>query len=180
FARALPYRDFTLREQPDLGAEIDGVADGAGIPRPAAWVLQLRAELMRPAERAREHECTSFAVVGSASADGGTLAGQNADLPAFYSSLLVLVRRTPVDGPALLNLTPAGQIGYHGMNEVGVSVFANFLYSDRWRIGVPRYLLTRIGLSERTLGAAVEAIENTFRASPRNLMVADATGAFDV
>src|SRR5438067_7826621 len=73
FARALPYRDFTLREQPELSAEIDGVADGACIPRAAAWVLQLRAELMRPAERAREHECTSFAVVGSASADGGTL-----------------------------------------------------------------------------------------------------------
>src|ERR1051326_3725539 len=87
YSRAQPYRHFTHREQPDLAAEIDGVADGAGIPPAAAWVLQLRAELMRPAQRAQEHECPSFAVVASASADGATIAGQNADLPAFYSNL---------------------------------------------------------------------------------------------
>jgi isopenicillin-N N-acyltransferase like protein len=177
YSRAKPYREFTAREQPLLAAEIDGVAEGAGVPTEAAWVLQLRAELMRPSDRAAEHECTSFAVVGKASADGGTLAGQNADLPAFYSKLLVLVRRTLASGPALLNLTPAGQIGYHGMNEAGVAVFANFLHSDGWRVGVPRYLLTRIGLAERSTKAAVAAIEGTRRASPRNLMVADETWA---
>jgi isopenicillin-N N-acyltransferase like protein len=144
-------------------------------------VLQLRAELMRASDRKSEHECTSFAVVGSASRDGGTIAGQNADLPAMYRDLLVLVRRHgDGDRPRLATLTPAGQIGYHGMNEAGVAVFANFLYSGGWRVGVPRYLLTRVALAQPDRESAAAAVERTPRASSRNLMIADTSGAVDV
>ena len=127
---ALPYRAATAAEHPDLADEVDGVAEGADLPPAAGWVLQLRAELLRPDERAAADECTSFAVVGGATRDGGTIAGQNADLPALYRDLLVLLRRDPPGRPKLATLTPAGQIGYHGMNEAGVAVFANFLHSN--------------------------------------------------
>ena len=181
YRRAAEYRQFTVVAQPDLAAEIDGVAHGANLAcTEAAWVLQLRAELQRPVERATEHECTSFAVVGAATANGETLAGQNADLPAFYSRLLVLLRRVIPGQGRVTTLTPAGQIGYHGMNEHGVAVFANFLHTDGWRIGVPRYLLTRIALAERTREAALAAVTRTQRASPRNLLIADPTGATDL
>lgn len=181
YRRAAEYRAATAVEQPDLAAEIDGVAHGAGLDcTEAAWVLQLRAELQRPAERARDHECTSFAVTGDATADGATLAGQNADLPAFYSRMLVLLQRAIPGQGRVTTLTPAGQIGYHGMNEHGVAVFANFLHTDGWRVGVPRYLLTRIVLAERTREAAVAAVARTRRASPRNLLIADPTGATDL
>jgi isopenicillin-N N-acyltransferase-like protein len=181
FRRAAAYRTLTAGEQPDLAAEIDGVAHGANLScTEAAWALQLRAELQRPVERANEHECTSFAVVGEATADGETIAGQNADLPAFYSRLLVLMHRTIPGQGRMTTLTPAGQIGYHGMNEHGVAVFANFLHTDGWRVGVPRYLLTRIALAERTREAAVAAVTRTQRASPRNLLIADPSGATDL
>lgn len=181
YRRAAEYRAATADEQPDLAAEIDGVAHGAGLPcSEAAWVLQLRAELQRPVERAKEHECTSFAVVGAATASGATIAGQNADLPAFYSRMLVLLQRAIPGQGRVTTLTPAGQIGYHGMNEHGVSVFANFLHTDGWRVGVPRYLLTRIVLAERTREAAIAAVARTRRASPRNLLIADDAGATDL
>jgi isopenicillin-N N-acyltransferase like protein len=181
FGRAGAYRAVTAAEHPDLAAEIDGVAHGANLAcAEAAWALQLRAELQRPVERAKEHECTSFAVVGDATVDGATIAGQNADLPSFYSRLLVLLRRTIPGQGRMTTLTPAGQIGYHGMNEHGVAVFANFLHTDGWRVGVPRYLLTRIALAERTREAAVAAVTRTLRASPRNLLIADPSGATDL
>ncbi len=180
FERALLYRSATIRREPVLGAEVDGLAEGASLPVPAAWVLQLRAELARPAERATMHECTSFAVVGEASADGGTIAGQNADLPAFYAELLVLVRHRPAGRPHLAMLTPAGQIGYHGMNAAGVAIFANFLHCDGWHLGVPRYLLARVGLAQPTREAALMAVERARRASPRNLLIADESGATDL
>jgi isopenicillin-N N-acyltransferase like protein len=181
FGRAGAYRAVTAAEHPDLAAEIDGVAHGANLAcAEAAWALQLRAELQRPVERAKEHECTSFAVVGDATADGATIAGQNADLPSFYSRLLVLLCRTIPGQGRMTTLTPAGQIGYHGMNEHGVAVFANFLHTDGWRVGVPRYLLTRIALAERTREAAVAAVTRTLRASPRNLLIADPSGATDL
>lgn len=181
FARAVAYRRATAGAYPDLAAEVDGVAEGANLPCvEAAWVLQLRAELQRPVERAGEHECTSFAAFGAATTEGATIAGQNADLPALYSDLLVLLRRDIPGQPRVLTLTPAGQVGYHGMNDAGVAVFANFLHSDGWRVGIPRYLLTRIALAERSRGAAVAAIERAHRASPRNLLIADDDGAVDV
>lgn len=175
---ALRYRAATARAHPELAAEVDGVAQGANLTPPAGWVLQLRAELSQGVGAAPE--CTSLAVTGSASAAGGTLAGQNLDLPPSYRDLLVLLRRRPLDGPPLLTVTPAGQIGQHGLNATGVAVFANFLVCDGWRVGVPRYLLSRLALAARTRQAAMLAVERTRRGSPRNLLVADPHGVVDV
>lgn len=176
FARTGPYRDATVQAYPLLAAEVDGVARGAGIPAEAAWALQLRAELTVSREDAMP-ECTSLAVHPPATAEPGTLAAQNVDLPPAYGRLLVCLRRQPTEGPALLTVTPAGQLGHHGMNTAGVAVFANFLHSAGWRVGVPRYLYTRIVLAEEDRDAAVAAVERTQRAAPRNVLVADPAGA---
>lgn len=175
YSRALPYRAHTARTHPHLAAEVDGVSAGAGLPLAAAWVLQLRAELAHGV--AAVPECTTVAVTGAASATGATVAGQNVDLPSAYADILVVLRREVPGRPTLMTLTPAGQIGHHGMNDAGVVVLANFLHSDGWRVGTPRYLLTRIALAEHSRTAAVAAVERTERASPRNVLIADDTGA---
>jgi len=46
-----------------------------------------------------------------------------------------------------------------------------------WRVGVPRYLYTRIALAEEDREAAVAAVEGSNRAAPRNLLIADSDGA---
>ncbi len=121
-------------------------------------------------------ECTSLAVHPPATAEPGTLAAQNVDLPPAYRRLLVCLRQ-PTEGPPLMTVTPAGQLGHHGMNAAGVAVFANFLHSAGWRVGVPRYLYTRIALAEEDREAAVAAVEGSNRAAPRNLLIADSDGA---
>src|SRR3954451_15128220 len=76
----------------------------------------------------------------------------------------------------MLTLTPAGQSSYIGMNEHGVSVTANYLTCDGWRVGFPRYLLSRIALRCETVDEVVAAIRAIPRASSRNMMFVDAQG----
>ncbi|MGW6461802.1 C45 family autoproteolytic acyltransferase/hydrolase [Streptomyces sp. NPDC055078] len=170
----LAVREATAAVAPELAAEVDGVGEGAGLTPAAGWMLQLRAELTARGDWVAE--CSSLAVTG----DRGTIAAQNADLPAAYESLFVVLRRTPADGPALITVTPAGQLGHHGMNEAGVAVFANFLRTDDWGVGVPRYLLTRIALARPDRHAAAAAVTAVPRSGPRNVLIADPDGALDI
>jgi isopenicillin-N N-acyltransferase like protein len=177
YERAGLFKPYVVDESPDLAAEIEGIAIGAGIPVEAAWLLQLRAEVSRVTSA--ERECTSFGTTNTA-ASVGTLAGQNADLPAFYQDVLVLLRRRIPGRPTVLTLTPAGQVGWHGMNEAGVAVFANFLHSHGWRPGVPRYLFTRIALEFDGARVAAEHLMAMPRGSSRNVLLADETEVLDV
>ena len=167
--RAAGYRDAVAVQRPELAAEVDAIAEGAGIARELAWILQLRAELAAPAP-----ECSSLA---ARTADGELIVAQNVDLPAAYRELMVLLERREPGRPALLTLTPAGQVGQCGMNEAGVAVFANFIHAPGWRVGLPRYLLSRVVLAERDRERALAAVAATSRAASRNLLVADAGGA---
>jgi isopenicillin-N N-acyltransferase-like protein len=162
-----------------LDEEIQGVAEGAGISIAEAYVLQLRAELQRHDLTAVDTrgECTTFAALGEAVVHGNPLVGQNADLPAFYTEIGVVVHIVPNDGPEILMLTPAGQISYIGINDRGLGVFGNFLNSDGWRPGFPRYLLTRLALLHETAKDAAAAVRVLPRASSRNLIMLDATNS---
>jgi isopenicillin-N N-acyltransferase-like protein len=179
-AAALAYRPFVVEHAPFLDEEVQGVAEGARLTLAEAYLLQLRAELAVVTPKGREaeagDECTTFAVLPEATADGAPLVGQNADLPAFYREISVVVEFAPDDGPAVLMLTPAGQVSYIGINDRGLGVFANYLTCDGWRVGFPRYLFSRLALTHDTVDAAIAAVRAVPRASSRNLIMLDATG----
>lgn len=173
------YREFVVEHARFLDEEIQGVAEGAGLSLAEAYLLQLRAELMQPATPHHgAGECTTYAVLPETAADGATsMIGQNADLPAFYGQLGVVIHVAPDDGPECLMLTPAGQVSYIGINDRGLGVFGNFLHCDGWRAGFPRYLFTRLALQHDTVQAASAAVRDVPRASSRNLIMLDAHGS---
>lgn len=179
-ANAYRFQPFVAASAPFFEEEIRGVAAGAGITIEEAWLLQLRAELgVVPVEKLKDEpgdECTSYAVLGEATSDGQPMAGQNADLPSFYARLGVMVELIFDDMPAVLMLTPAGQVSYLGINDRGMGAFANYLTCDGWRVGFPRYLLSRLALTKETVGEAIAAIRGVERASSRNLMLIDGQG----
>ncbi len=174
---ALRYRLFVSRYASFLDEEIQGMAEGANISLAEAYLLQLRAELQHhdPAPEANS-ECTTFAALPEATADGAPLIGQNADLSHFYTDLGVVIEVAPDDTSATLMLTPAGQVSYIGINDQGLGVFANFLTCDGWRVGFPRYLLTRLALLYDSVDEAVAAVRGVPRASSRNLIMLDKGG----
>jgi isopenicillin-N N-acyltransferase-like protein len=160
-AAALRYRPFVQQYAPFLDEEIVGVAEGAGLSLEEAYLLQLRAELANTAGIYDDigDECTTFAILAKETSNSSPLIGQNADLPAFYSRIGVVIEIVSDDHPPVLMLTPAGQVSYIGINGNGLGVFANFLTCDGWRLGFPRYLLSRLALTHHTVDAAIAAID---------------------
>lgn len=171
---AIEYRPFVKKYASFLDEEILGIAEGANIPLPEVYFLQLRAEIYRDLEV--NDECTTFAILPEATADGKPLIGQNADLPNFYSEIGVIIEFVPEGEPSCLMITPAGQISYIGINSLGLGVFANFLNCDGWRIGFPRYMYSRLSLTKGTVNEAIDAVRSVKRASSRNLMMLDTKG----
>ena len=186
--RSAAYMPYIQRHAPHFAEELRGLAEGAEISEEDAYILQLRAELaVNPgvemdaveAARAREaiaHECTTFAVSGALTADGQPLAGQNADLPAGTRDVAIVARVQPDDKPGFLMLLPAGQISYIGINDRGLGVFANFLNTDGWRPGFPRYLLSRTVLEHGSIDGALDRLATIPRASSRNVLIVDGEG----
>lgn len=180
-SRTLAYQPYIQQYAPFFDEEIRGIAEGSGLPLNEVYLLQLRAELgVVPKEVIEQEpgdECTTFAVLPEATADGIGMIGQNADLPDFYSQIGVVVEFVFDDMPSILMLTPAGQVSYIGINDQGLGVCANYLSCDGWRVGFPRYLLSRLALTRDNVGDAIAAVRSTYRASSRNLIMLDSRGA---
>ena len=159
---------------PAFVEEVRGLAAGADIAFEEAVLCQARAE----AGRVPEGGCTAFAVTGSATADGQTLAGQNQDLEAEYADVALLLRVKPNDGrPRALIFTFAGQLGYTGMNEYGIAHFANALYDCPWRPGLPHYPLKRLMLEQRTIAGCIDLLQRHRTCSAANVVLCDGQGA---
>jgi isopenicillin-N N-acyltransferase like protein len=176
---AAEYRDTVIEHARFFDEEVQGLAEGAGIDLSDAYLLQLRAELgvtTPPDLIDGADECTSFAALPDATKNGKPLIGQNADLPAFYGEISVVVELIPDDQPTVLMLTPAGQMSYIGINDQGMGVFANFVTCDGWRVGFPRYFLSRLALTHDRVDDAIAAIRSVPRASSRNVIMIDGYG----
>jgi isopenicillin-N N-acyltransferase-like protein len=177
-AAAAPFAAPIREHAPFLWEELDGMADGSGIPVSRLLILQARAEVLRvnkPATPAAL-ECTTFAVTGERAGDR-TLFGQNVDLVPFVRDFGVIVRQYPKGAPAALLYTSAGLLGHNGLNEAGVSACANFIADPAgWGSGLPRYLLSRLALREESAEAARGAVLRPPRAASRNLLIADDRG----
>ncbi len=176
---AAAYRETVIAHARFFDEEVQGLAEGAGIDLSDAYLLQLRAELgvtTPPDLIDAPDECTSFAALPEATKSGEPLIGQNADLPALYRDISVVVELVPDDQPAVLMLTPAGQMSYIGINDRGMGVFANFVTCDGWRVGFPRYFLSRLALTHDNVDDAINAIRAVPRASSRNLIMIDSHG----
>ncbi|MGM0924122.1 MAG: C45 family autoproteolytic acyltransferase/hydrolase [Bacillota bacterium] len=171
---ALKYRPFVQKYAPFFDEEIQGIAEATGLSLGEVYFLQLRAEIYNHFENT--DECTTFAVLPEATIDGIPLIGQNADLPGFYSDVSIIAEFVPNEGPSQLMLTPAGQVSYIGINNLGLGVFANFLVCDGWRTGFPRYLLSRLALTKANVKEAINLVNSVYRASSRNLIMLDKTG----
>jgi len=182
YDRALAFQGSVAQYAPFFSDEINGMAESARITQAEAYLLQLRAEIATPGPWTDEvadanDECTTFAVLPEATANGIGLVGQNADLPAFYREIAIVAEMRPDDLPATLMLLPAGQISYIGINDRGLGCFANFLTCDGWRIGFPRYFYSRLALTKETVNDGIEAVRSVQRASSRNLMLLDSHGS---
>ncbi len=169
--RARAFIPYIERLNARLLDEVRGLAEGAAIPFEHALLCQVRGE----ATHAPHSEgCTAFAVTRSATANGHALAGQNQDLPPEFSDLGIVLHIQPTDGrPRALTFTFAGQLGYMGTNEYGVSHFANGLSDYQWQLGLPHYPLKRTLFEQRNLASCLQIVATHRTCSAANMVFCD-------
>ena len=164
------------RRFPDLVDELQGIADGAGVPFEVIVAYNLMDEQWwydLEGEARPEPGCTVLARTGAA----GTMLAQNMDLPAFMNGSQVVLRVRAPGHPESLILSSAGMIGLTGVNRAGVAVCVNALLMLRPNpAGVPVAVLVRAALGEPTAADAAALLRSVSHASGQHYAVADRHG----
>ena len=172
--RALRFQTLFERCCPDLLTEAAGLAEGAGLTLADALVAQLRGELVQVSDGA----CTTFAIDPRGTATNTTFVGQTSDNPPELERFGYVLKLRPTNKPAVLMWTFGGMLGYHGINEHGVSQFANALGGGPgWRFAMSHYPLKRLILEQRSLGEVLRLMREFPVCSNGNYMLADGSGA---
>lgn len=159
------HRAVVAAELPDLAEEVDALAVGAGVDRDAAWLLQLRRELLGYS-RITAGDCTTYACVR-----GRPVLAQTVDLNGNLDDQIAVLA---VSGPRhrSLVLSFAGLLGYLGVNDAGIAVGINLVLGGVWEPGVPPYLAIRHVLdSAGSVDQAVEILRGLPLASSRSFTV---------
>jgi isopenicillin-N N-acyltransferase like protein len=177
-------REAIAAYDPEAMAEIEGIAEGSGYPLHAIVALNTRTELLAYAHQVDPaevpDECTSAAVLTSATADGHVLLGRNWDQTLACLDNTLVVRARPSHTPALIYLTEAGILIREGVNEAGIGVTGNLLVCDRdGRAveGMPVGVVRRRVLRHGTLDEAVQEVLDAPCGHSVNHLIADAAGA---
>jgi isopenicillin-N N-acyltransferase-like protein len=143
-------------------------------------VSYLRDDLLtRQTANSANEGCTTWAVVGSAAADGEPLLVKNRDYRPEHLPLQVLVTATPAVGYRYLYGSSAGSPGVFqsGMNERGLAIADTHVYSTDIGPGLPDYSLMMHILEEHdTVRSALDYLSSVPRMGRNNLILADAGG----
>jgi isopenicillin-N N-acyltransferase-like protein len=173
-ARAARWQEPVRSYAPHLLAEMQGIADGAGVGLLDVLALNARGEVIYDrsfadmadsatvAEEEPAEGCTSFAVYGEASGDGHVWAGQNWDWRAGVADTVVMLRIVQPPAPTLIMQVEAGQIGRQGANSAGIALNANGLggrFNDA--VGLPQTVVRRSVLDQHTITDALDVLCRT-------------------
>jgi isopenicillin-N N-acyltransferase like protein len=126
---------------PDLGDEIEGIADGASLPTEHVAALNARTEVLAAIRARSRGECSTVVSIGR----DNTVALQTWDWHDSLSDLWLRWTIEHPDGRRVHTVTEFGIVGKIGINASGVGVFLNILHheADGGTIGVPVHLLAR-------------------------------------
>jgi predicted choloylglycine hydrolase len=173
--RVAGYKMAIQRDFPHLAAEIAGIAEGSGMQEDHIYALNARTELFGGFSLL---ECTAVGVPGKSEKKGNVLIAQNWDWKGYLCDLTQIVDIDPDDKPRMKMLIEPGMVGKIGMNDQGVGVGLNFIYTERpSREGIPVHVLTRAVLECADYSQAEVMLQRAQRAANANYLVADSTGA---
>ena len=177
-AMAAEFADPIGTFDPDMLAEMEGIAQGAGAPLNEILAINARSELLFLLKStATEHPaCTSLAKVQTDHAEQPILLAQNWDwyVNTIDNCILLLIKQPP--RPTILQVVEAGLVAKMGMNSSGIGLCTNALVTDGWRIGVPYHAILRGILNAKSMAEAIGAVTKPTRASAANYLIGHRDG----
>jgi isopenicillin-N N-acyltransferase-like protein len=161
---------------PELGEEIRGIAEGAGVGFDVIAVYNCMDEQWwHDAERARGAAPGCSVVAGRTSA--GVFVAQNMDLPHVMDGGQLVLRISGPGQPEALVLSAAGLVGLTGVNRAGVGVCVNtLLMLAHARRGLPVAAVVRGILAQASRAEAEAFVRSASHASGQHYAIADRDG----
>jgi isopenicillin-N N-acyltransferase-like protein len=173
----------TAEWAPALGAEMAGIAAGAGLADWQVGAVNARTEVLAALDAVGEGECSTAVVLPGGGAPPRTV--QTWDWSPHLRDVPVLWAYEPRPGRTVATFTEFGVLGKIGVSSAGLGVHFNILRhsSDSAEIGVPVHLVARRILDEATTVDEAVAIARSARTSASTaitVVTADAAAALEV
>ncbi len=171
---------------PAYGAEMAGIAEGAGLDIAPVGLLNARWELAYSLfAKEASFGCTAFAALPDITRTGAMLMGQNWDWLRRLVGRTAVLRVCSAGMPEFLCITQAGIAGgMIGLNEAGIGLCCNGLTTDREGADPDRkpfHVRVREILTARTFADALKAVVGSPRVCSVNMLIGHADGeAIDV
>lgn len=164
--------------------EMRGIAEGAGCDLEHILLINARTEILQIGrQRAgipdeEPDGCTGAVILGSHTAHGRLIHGQNWDWRSECAETGVVLRVERTDGPDLLTFVEAGGLARSGLNAAGIAITANYLECERdfRTAGVPLSLIRRKVLEQSHFAEAIRAVATTPKSCSNNIMISTAQG----
>ncbi len=158
-----PFLAAIREETPFVLAELEGMAQGAGVDLERALAMFLNPELSAMMKAVTyDEECTTVAAL----AGGRFIVGHNEDgSGAYYRGMYVLDVTWP-SGVRSVSLTYPGYLPGNGpsANSAGLVQTVNYIGAAGVRPGLPRYAIDRAALEARNIGEAAALATHPRRA----------------
>jgi predicted choloylglycine hydrolase len=171
---------------PHVYAEMEGIAEGAGVPVTDILLLNMYEEVyegapqelnIKPLDPTPQGKCTTLNCAGRKGLPN--LNAQNLDYTPNLDGVQLVIHYTYPDGHKILLYTFAGQVGGIGVNSQGLSMTCNTLPegSKRKNDGLGGTYITRGLLEQESVAAAVKWLEKMPQFGTYNYSLVDAAEA---
>lgn len=160
------YLSYSEEHAPDLLEEVEGIAEGAGIPFREVFFLQVASDI-----NYYDVKCSAIGVRAEVMERGSNIVAQNWDVSPQIEGKQVILRIKPKGKPNLIMFARPGVVGYIGMNSYGISHVANQLVSSYVDKKMPSYFIKRRLLEMRSLKECIDFILHTNPSSSGNYVI---------
>jgi len=176
--RCMPYH---RRFDEALCAELQGVADGSGVPIAELLIMNGFTDFVDVLHQHIVDDpggCTAFMTSPGESPDKRGYLAQTWDMHTTATPYVLMLDLRPNTGPAVLTFTLNGCVGMIGMNDAGIAVGINNLYTSEGKKGVTWPFVVRKMLAQTDLNAAMAVLDSADLAGAHNYLVMgpDGTG----
>jgi isopenicillin-N N-acyltransferase like protein len=157
-----------------LCVELEGIADGAGVPIAELLVMNGFTDFVDVLHQHVVDDpggCTAVMTAPGESPDGHGYLAQTWDMHTTATPYVLMLDLRPDTGPAALTFTLNGCVGMIGINDAGVAVGINNLYTSDGSNGVTWPFVVRKMLAQTDVNAAMAVLETADLAGAHNYLV---------
>jgi isopenicillin-N N-acyltransferase-like protein len=172
--QARKYIPFVQERYPQYVAELQGIAEGAGVDFDDLAVVNATEAVTMDALHLTK--CTSLAVNEERTSDEHVLLAHNEDWIPEDEADVFVIHAVPKDEPPFLAMTYGGLLPNIGFNAAGIAQCCDSVYPNDSRIGIPRVFVSRAVLASRNLAEAIRCMLVPQRAAGYNHLLAHESG----